>query len=729
MADFKIKTKNQVEIEKKPRVYFTCHPEDFEKSFDKICNDIFLCHACAIYYAEDLTERIEKEEREIELGRSNLLVVPVTYKLLSTKNRAMDEDVPYAIKEHIPILPIMMESGIESLYSMADKFGEMQYLNPYGYDKTEIPYEEKLRKYLESVLISSELAEAIRAAFDAYIFLSYRKKDRKYANELMKLIHKNPECRDIAIWFDEFLTPGENFNESIERILKDSKLFTLLVTPNLLEKPNFVLDKEYPAAKEAEISILPVQMTATDKKTLDECFTDLPPCIDACEDKLFRERLLDAITGLAVRENDSPEHNFLIGLAYFDGIDVEVNRELGIKLITSAAEEGLLAAMQRLALLYEDRDYHEAIKWAERIVDYYIKQNGEEYGDTLTALGNLALLYDKAGKSKKAQEVHEKVYEIRCRTLGEEHCDTVTTLNNMAVSYDKSRNSKKAQKLYEKVYKLQCKIHGEEHPNTLAALHNLALSYGNTGDYRTVLEYMKKVYSLECKILGEENSETLITLNNIAGTYANLGNYKRALKILEEVYSVRCRVLGEEHPETLTTLNLISGVYANLAEYEKTLETVKKVYSSQCKVLGEEHPVTLITLGNMAMAYGYKKEYKRAHELLNKVYTKRCRILGKEHPDTLITREYLADSYSFSGDSKKAVAILDEIYAVRLKKLGEKHPETITTMHDLGRNYIKLGEYKKASVILKKAYNLRCGTLGENHPDTLETLKFLDMLL
>ena len=66
------------------------------------------------------------------------------------------------------------------------------------------------------------MAKRVRAAFDAYIFLSYRKKDRKYANELMRLIHSNPECRDIAIWFDEFLTPGESFKENIEKILDRS---------------------------------------------------------------------------------------------------------------------------------------------------------------------------------------------------------------------------------------------------------------------------------------------------------------------------------------------------------------------------------------------------------------------------------------------------------------------------------------------------------------------------
>ena len=256
MADFQIATKNNVQIGKKPRVYFTCHPDDFDTYFLKIRDDIFKTHDCAIYYTQDMTEVIGEEEKDSDLGRNNLFVVPVTFKLLSTPNRAMDSDIPFAQQQHIPVLPIMMESGLDILYSRPDKFGELQYLNPYSSDETEISYENKLQKYLESVLISDEMAKRVRAAFDAYIFLSYRKKDRKYANELMKLIHNNPECQDIAIWFDEFLTPGESFKESIDRILNDSKLFTLLVTPNLLEKPNgqpnFVMGQEYPAAKHCE---------------------------------------------------------------------------------------------------------------------------------------------------------------------------------------------------------------------------------------------------------------------------------------------------------------------------------------------------------------------------------------------------------------------------------------------------------------------------------------------
>jgi len=216
MAIFKIKTKNKIDIEKKPRVYFTCHPDDFEKHFNKICDDIFKTHDCAIYYTEDMNDKIPDDEKVMDLGRNNLLVVPVTLKLLTSSNRAMDEDIPYALEMHMPILPIVMEPGLDEFYSKLDKFGELQYLNAYSFDLTEIPYEQKLKKHLDLVLNSNEVFNRIREAFANHLFLSYRKKDRKYANELISIIHSNPECRDIAIWFDEFLNPGESFSENIK---------------------------------------------------------------------------------------------------------------------------------------------------------------------------------------------------------------------------------------------------------------------------------------------------------------------------------------------------------------------------------------------------------------------------------------------------------------------------------------------------------------------------------
>lgn len=177
----------------------------------------------------------------MDLGQFGVFLVPVTLRLMSDPCRAMRADIAYAKEKNIFILPFMMEKGIDSVYALSENFGERQYLSPLYTDSTAISYEDKLKKILDAVLISGELIERICASFDAYVFLSYRKKDRRYANELMRSIHAIPGCRDIAVWHDEFLTPGESFTENINKAMKKSKLFTLLVTPNILESGNFVM--------------------------------------------------------------------------------------------------------------------------------------------------------------------------------------------------------------------------------------------------------------------------------------------------------------------------------------------------------------------------------------------------------------------------------------------------------------------------------------------------------
>lgn len=58
MPKYLYKTCGNSSPQNKPRVYFTCHSDDFESYFNKICEDIFKTHDCAIYYTEDMTEII-----------------------------------------------------------------------------------------------------------------------------------------------------------------------------------------------------------------------------------------------------------------------------------------------------------------------------------------------------------------------------------------------------------------------------------------------------------------------------------------------------------------------------------------------------------------------------------------------------------------------------------------------------------------------------------------------
>lgn len=735
MATIKVEVKNQIDVGKKPRVYFTCHPEDFEKHFKKICDDIFKTHDCAIYYTEDMMEAIPEAEKETDLGRNNLFVIPVTFKLLSTPNRAM-EDFRYAMEHHIPVLPIMMETGLDSLYALPKNFGELQYLNPYSTDTTEISYEEKLKKHLDSILISDETAKRVRAAFDAYIFLSYRKKDRVYANQLMKLIHASPECRDIAIWFDEFLTPGESFRESIDKILHDSKLFTLLVTPNLLEepngKPNFVMGEEYPAAKKSGISILPAEMVETDKVALKEKFIDIPECVKP-EDAFFYNQFIASISKIATEANNTPEHNFLIGLAYLDGIDVEVNRKFALELITSAAESGLPEAMEKLFEMYMggigvQLDYRKAVIWAEKYADYMVEAYGEENEETLNVLNALAFTYQKYGTYQKALELNKEVYKSRCKTLGEEHKDTLISLNNLAIAYGDIGEYKKELELNEKVYHLRCKTLGEEHPDTLTSLNNLAYAYGKSGNYKKNLKLIEKSYKLSCKILGEEHPDTLMSLNNIACTYDKFGEHKKALELNEKAYNLRYKVLGGEHPDTLMSLINIAATYDFLENYIKALECSENGYNICCEALGEKHPFTLAVSNNLAHSYNNLGKHKKAFHLAEKNYYLCCKVLGEKHPDTLITLSTLAYTCDKLGNLQKSLKLKEKVYKLSCEVLGEEHPDTLIIANELAITYNKLREFNKALELSEKTHRIARKVLGKNHAITTESAQRIEVL-
>ena len=492
-------------------------------------------------------------------------------------------DVAFAKEHNIAILPFVMESGIDNIYSLPNNFGEKQYLSPFKTDMTAISYEEKLKKILESILISDEMAKCVRSAFDAYIFLSYRKKDRKYANELMRTIHSIPLFEYVAIWYDEFLTPGESYKENIELAIEKSDLFALLVTPNVLEDGNFVMTVEYPAAINAKKNILPIEMKNTDYAELSLKFPGIQEPAGLVENKLLNilsdteepirsidENIFNALFGLVLmsppRDNED-EHDFLIGLAYLEGIDVEVDIDRGVALVTRAADRGYPKAMEKLYNMYTNGegvkvDYREALKWAVRLVNYDYERYGEEHPNTLASLNNLASAYGKIGEYEKSLEITEKNYEIRCRILGEEHLDTLISLNNLAYYCYTIGEYSRAIALSERAYELARKSLGEEHPTTLSCMNNLASAYGKIGKQEKALELYEKAYEIRCRILGEEHPDALISLNNLASAYVNVGEETRALELFKKAYFSMSKVLGANHPTTLQitkNLNYLSN--------------------------------------------------------------------------------------------------------------------------------------------------------------------------
>ena len=357
------------------KVFLCAEDSDREKFKESLAKDLFDIQSnISLWFPEETECDLSEEDRESwfsDLREMNLFIIPVTKRFLYTDNDSRLRDFSFALEQHIPVLPILQEQGLESVFN--DICGNLQCLNKFDPDPTALPYEEKLKLFLDTVLLKDKTIEKIRNAFAAYIFLSYRKKDRKYAQEVMRLIHKNPFTRDVAIWYDEFLTPGEDFNDSIRAAFEKSSLFSMVVTPSLLEIPNYVMTTEYPMAIEAGKKILPIMAVPTDAAKLAESYPEIPEWIKSDDSnadhigELIRQALM-------IRPNDDPEHKFFMGLAYLTGIDLEIDHEKATTLITEAAESGIGEACLKLTAMYEnaqgvERDYIAAAGWQQRYVE------------------------------------------------------------------------------------------------------------------------------------------------------------------------------------------------------------------------------------------------------------------------------------------------------------------------------------------------------------------------
>lgn len=439
-----------------PKVYFCCHPEDFRGCFPGLAREILdIQENAVVWYSdpEEIDNSVEALLEDIEMMQ--LLVVPITSNFLYKESRARSIEFAYALERNISILPILMEDNLENDFNRI--CGSFHCLNRYSKDDTALSYEEKLGKFITSVLTEENLLEKIRDAFDAYIFLSYRKKDRKHANAIMKLIHKNEFCRDIAIWYDEYLVPGENFNEAIIHAMNKSSLFALVVTPNILEDDNYVMRVEYPSAINAGMDIIPIEAVETTNKELEECYPLIGSKVSVDNEDEICNRIEKIIKKAVLDEKKStPEHLFFIGLAYLKGIDVEVNCDRAISLIAKAAEADLPEAIEKLVSIYRYGDGIKpnlmlAVKYQKKYLEILERKND---GFLTYEKRQLADMLIELGRFSEAEDILMSIVnKTKNRLVAEENFGTcydyVWSLIPFAELCERMEEDDRALKIYE----------------------------------------------------------------------------------------------------------------------------------------------------------------------------------------------------------------------------------------------------------------------------------------
>lgn len=249
-------------------IYLSMHPADRYRYWDDLVNHLS---------ADGYTVRYALSPADGDpaaLDNVDLILLGVTEKYITWNNSGFVSEALEAMQKHIPILPVMLEAGIVNLFNTRCK--KLHYIENMSGSLTQ----ETLASITEHV--GRMLDDEISAADDACkpkVFISYRKKDAAALQRLAGLLDAHPQREHITVWYDTNLNPGENYSTTIAQQVASSDLFLMLVTPHILEPDNYIARVEYPMAKRAKKSILPIVMQPTDLAALYALFPDLPKCI------------------------------------------------------------------------------------------------------------------------------------------------------------------------------------------------------------------------------------------------------------------------------------------------------------------------------------------------------------------------------------------------------------------------------------------------------------------
>ena len=370
--------------------------------------------------------------------------------------------------------------------------------------------------------------------------------------------------------------------------------------------------------------------------------------------------------------------------------------------LVEAALRQLIGHMFRAFGDYEPAELHLA-----KCLEIRRRELNDDHPDTLSAMNNLAALYDAQRQFTKAQPLFAAALQGRRRVLGNEHADTLSSLNNLAAIYHSQRRFDNAEPLYVEALTTRRQVLGIDHESTFRSMNNLASLYRDQGQFDKAEPIWLDMLEFKRRTLGREHPHTVASLLDIAGYYQQRNQQSKAESMYQETLEIQRRLHGDEHPETLTTMNFLGVVYHAQQRYELAEQIFKQALDARLRLLGEENDETLLSMRNLAVLYQEMYDFARSEPFLVRVFELRRKLLGDSDPLTLKTLDTLLVLYDTHGEFGRA----EPNYRLRRDVIRQKHAdgsaETALADAQLGYCLYFLSRFAEAEPLLRQALSVR----------------------
>jgi len=540
----------------------------------------------------------------------------------------------------LPKLPVVVDAGLFPMLT------EQEHA-VHGIAMDDYEYRAKLKAQLDNFIASDELIqEIVEKAFTGRLFLSYRKKDIDHARAFMKAFHDVPGFGSIA----NFLTAGRVFDDEIRMSIDAADVFVLLVTPNITEEGNYVMEHEYPYARKKTKKIIAIEMIPpTDMHKFQMEYKQINKYVKH-ED--MQEAFCSILPTGAVLDSIDTERGYLLGQAFLRGIMVESYFEKAMRLLVLSTEQESEFAMKSSCLIadiYEEgirtkTDYQKALTFQERA--YMLCKDELQKSDIALSLAGLCL---NMCKYKDGADYCNSAISVKVKMLGVEHPDLVVAYQSISNFYLAIDDYDNAFSFSLGAARICNKAYGNGDIRTADSYMRLAFLYNYNRDNEKALAMCIMALPIYEKIYGTDDFLTAKTYQQTAIIYKDMGEYEKALKFFSKSLLIQERDQGTGNPQLIYIYNSMGVLYENMKNYNEALDMHNKALRLQEEYLGPDDLGTALIYNNIGTVYFSMKSYKKALELYLHAYPIIQRICGVWHTNSQQTVNSLYKAYIMLG--------------------------------------------------------------------------------
>jgi CHAT domain-containing protein/tetratricopeptide (TPR) repeat protein len=396
--------------------------------------------------------------------------------------------------------------------------------------------------------------------------------------------------------------------------------------------------------------------------------------------------------------------------------------------MTNIIQSEVESLHEQVGQLYQQGQYEQAIKAAERLVKLARRHLGKDSADYASCLNDLALLYNKSGREAEAERLYRQALTIYRATLSQDDPSLATLLSNLALLLYNWQDYAAAEPLFREALQIW-RAGGDEFKTEIVfPLNNLAALLQNRGRYAEAEELYREALAILRETVGEEHADVATLLKNLALALKVAGKYAAASEAAQQALELRRRIFGARHPEVAGALRVFAELDHKAGRYAEAEANFQQALNILSETVGEQSEDFADCLSSLSSLYETTGRHAEAEALDRRAAEIYRAALGEDSLQFATSLNNLAVTRKELGDYGEAEALHRRSLAIKRRILGDEHPKIADGLNNLAELKREMGDYATAETLHQAALEMRRRWLGEEHPDVAQSLNNLGLL-